>query len=153
TGHVDSVLDQLAAYMERDEAARKKIKSAMTYPIVILVVAAVAVTVIATFALPRFKEFFASLDAKLPLTTRSLRAITNCLTDYGVYLILGTIVAVVVFVLWLRTAHGKRSRDKFLLKAPVIGELVQYTIVERFCRILSSMIKSGVQVPDAMEVA
>jgi type IV pilus assembly protein PilC len=153
TGHVDSVLDQLAAYMERDEAARKKIKSAMTYPIVILVVAAIAVTVIAAFALPRFKEFFQSLDAKLPLTTRILLSITNFLTDYGVFLVLGLIAFVVVFWMWLRTDRGRHARDRFLLHAPVIGELVQYTIVERFCRILSSMIKSGVQVPDAMEVA
>jgi type IV pilus assembly protein PilC len=153
TGHVDAVLDQLSAYIERDEAARKKIKSAMTYPIVILVVAAIAVTVIAAFALPRFKEFFESLDAKLPFTTQLLLTITNFLTDYGVFLVLGFIVFAVLFWLWLRTDRGRHAKDRVLLKAPVLGELVQFTIVERFCRILSSMIRSGVQVPDAMEVA
>src|SRR5262249_22028215 len=153
TGHVDAVLDQLSTYIERDEAARKKMKSAMTYPIVILVVAAIAVTVIAAFALPRFKEFFQSLDAKLPFTTQLLLTITNFLTDYGVYIVLGFIVFAVLFWLWLRTDRGIRAKDRFLLKAPVLGDLVQFTIVERFCRILSSMIRSGVQVPDAMEVA
>jgi type IV pilus assembly protein PilC len=153
TGHVDSVLDQLSAYIERDEAARKKIKSAMTYPIVILVVAAIAVTVIAAFALPRFKEFFSSLGAKLPLTTRMLLSITNFVTAYWMYMFVGFFAFVLVFWLWLRTNHGKHVRDRFVLRAPVLGELVQYTVVERFCRILSSMIRSGVQVPDAMEVA
>jgi type IV pilus assembly protein PilC len=153
TGHVDAVLDQLSAYIERDEAARKKIKSAMTYPIVILVVAAIAVTVIAAFALPRFKDFFSSLGAKLPLTTRILLSITNFVTDYGLLLLGGVVAASVLFWLYLRTARGRLARDRFVLRAPVLRELVQYTIVERFCRILSSMIRAGVQVPDAMEVA
>ena len=153
TGHVDAVLDQLAAYMERDEAARKKVKSALTYPIVILVVAAIAVTVIAAFALPKFKEFFASLDAKLPLTTRILLGITNFLTEYWPILFLGTAVFVVALMLFLRTPRGKHAKDSVMLRMPVLGELVQFTIVERFCRILGSMIRSGVQVPDAMAVA
>jgi type IV pilus assembly protein PilC len=153
TGHVDAVLDQLSAYIERDEAARKKIKSAMTYPIVILVVAAIAVTVIAAFALPRFKDFFSSLGAKLPLSTRILLSITNFITDYGLFLLLGVVMFVVLFWLYLHTNRGRHARDRFVIRAPVLRELVQYTIVERFCRILSSMIRSGVQVPDAMEVA
>jgi len=153
TGHVDSVLDQLSSYIERDEAARKKIKSAMTYPIVILVVAAIAVTVIAAFALPRFKEFFKSLDAKLPFTTQLLLSITNFLTDYWMFIFAGIFAFILLTWLWLRTDRGRYLRDRLVLQAPVLGQLIQYTIVERFCRILSSMIRSGVQVPDAMEVA
>ena len=92
TGHVDEVLDQLSRVHRAGRQARKKIKSAMTYPIVILVVAAIAVTVIAAFALPRFKEFFKSLDAKLPMTTQLLLSITNFLTDYWMFLFAGFFV-------------------------------------------------------------
>jgi type IV pilus assembly protein PilC len=153
TGHVDEVLDQLATYIERDEAARRKIKSAMTYPLVIMAVAIVAVVVIVTVALPRFREFFNSLNAKLPLVTRILMSITNFIGDYW-WLIAGVIgVVALLLFLYLRTDKGRRSRDKFLLRAPVLRDLVRFSIVERFCRILGSMIQSGVQVPDAMAIA
>jgi type IV pilus assembly protein PilC len=153
TGHVDTVLDQLATYIERDEAARRKIKSAMTYPLVIMAVAIVAVIVIVTVALPKFRDFFGSLDAKLPFVTRLLMSITNFIGDYW-WLLAGGFAAVVIgLYLYLRTDKGKHSRDRFLLRAPVIRDVVRFSIVERFCRILGSMVQSGVQVPDAMAIA
>jgi type IV pilus assembly protein PilC len=153
TGHVDSVLDQLATYIERDEAARRKVKSAMTYPLVIMAVAIVAVVVIVTFALPRFRDFFNSLNAKLPLVTRILLSITNFIGDYWWFLVGGFVVVVGGLFLYLKTERGRQARDKFVLRVPVLRDLVRFTIVERFCRILGSMVKSGVQVPDAMAIA
>jgi type IV pilus assembly protein PilC len=153
TGHVDTVLDQLATYIERDEAARRKIKSAMTYPLVIMAVAIVAVIVIVTVALPKFRDFFGSLDAKLPLVTRVLMSITNFIGDYW-WLLAGGFASIAIgLYLYLRTNKGKHSRDRFLLRAPVIRDVVRFSIVERFCRILGSMVQSGVQVPDAMAIA
>jgi type IV pilus assembly protein PilC len=153
TGHVDEVLDQLATYIERDEFARRKIKSAMTYPLVIMAVAAIAVIVIVTFALPRFRTFFDSLNAKLPLITRILMSITNFIGDY--WWLLAGVAIVIVSATWLyiRTPKGHHKKDSFLLRAPVVGDLVRFAIVERFCRILASMVKSGVQVPEAMAIA
>ena len=88
----------------------------MTYPIVILVVAAIAVTVIAAFALPRFKEFFESLDAKLPLTTRILLSITNFLTDYGVYLLVGIFVVRRAVLAVAPDGPAGARRDRFVLR-------------------------------------
>jgi type IV pilus assembly protein PilC len=104
-------------------------------------------------ALPKFKTFFASLDAKLPLPTRILLGMTNFLSQYW-WAIAGSIVvlALTVFAV-LRTEAGKRKRDKMLLTMPVFGDLVRFTIIERFCRILASLVKAGVQIPDAMAVA
>jgi type IV pilus assembly protein PilC len=153
TGHIDDVLQELADYIERDENARRKIKQALTYPLVVIGFAIVAVLVLVTFALPRFKTFFDSLDAKLPLPTRILIAITNFISNYWWVMALGAAVVLVAGFLYLRTNRGRLSRDRFLIKAPVIGELVRFTVVERFCRILGSMIGAGVQVPDAMAVA
>src|ERR1700704_3605659 len=76
TGHVDSVLDQLASYIERDESAKRKIKAALTYPSVVMVMAILSVLIIVTVALPRFRGFFNDLHAKLPLPTRILLGIT-----------------------------------------------------------------------------
>jgi type IV pilus assembly protein PilC len=153
TGHVDSVLDQLAAYIDRDESAKRKIKSALTYPLVVMAMAMVSVIIIVAIALPRFRTFFASLNAKLPLPTRILLGITDFLSNYWWLLAGGFILTVLVGYLILRTERGKRGRDAMLLKAPVFGELVRYTIIERFCRILASLVKAGVQIPDAMAVA
>jgi type IV pilus assembly protein PilC len=153
TGHVDEVLEQLADYIERDENARRKIKQALTYPLVVIGFAVVAVVVLVAFALPRFQTFFDSLDAKLPLPTRILISITNFLSDYWWAIVGGFAVVVLALLLYLRTGRGQRRRDRFLVNAPVIGELVRFTIVERFCRLLGSMIAAGVQVPDAMAVA
>ena len=83
TGHVDDVLEQLADYIERDENARRKIKQALTYPLVVIAFALVAVVVLVAYALPRFQTFFDSLDAKLPLVTRILIGITDFITTTG----------------------------------------------------------------------
>jgi type IV pilus assembly protein PilC len=153
TGHVDSVLDQLADYIERDENAKRKIKSALTYPAVVMALALVSVIVIVTIALPRFREFFASLDAELPLPTRMLLAFTDFLSNWWWALAGGTLMVLVLGIAYLRTPRGRYTRDRFLLRAPVFGELVRFTIIERFCRILASLVRAGVQIPDAMVVA
>ena len=153
TGHVDAVLDQLATYIERDETAKRKIKSALTYPSVVLVLAIISVIIIVAMALPRFRTFFDSLNAKLPLPTRILLGITDFLSNFWWMLAGGLGFVSLVMFLVLRTNRGKRSRDAFLLKAPVFGDLVRFTIIERFCRILGSLVKAGVQIPDAMAVA
>jgi type IV pilus assembly protein PilC len=153
TGHVDSVLDQLADYIERDENARRKIKSALTYPLIVFALAILSVLIIVTVALPKFKTFFASLNAKLPLPTRILLGMTNFLSNYWWALVAGIVVLLLGLFAALRTEAGKRKRDQMLLKLPVFGDLVRFTIIERFCRILASLVRAGVQIPDAMAVA
>ncbi len=153
TGHVDTVLDQLASYIERDESARRKIKSALTYPAVIMFMAIVSVVVIVTIALPRFRGFFNDLDAKLPLPTRILLGLTDFLSNFWWALAGGTFLIFLTLFLFVRTTRGRRARDSFLLRAPVFGDLVRFTLIERFCRILASLVKAGVQIPEAMIVA
>jgi type IV pilus assembly protein PilC len=153
TGHVDSVLDQLASYIERDENAKRKIKSALTYPAVVMLLAVVSVVVIVAIALPKFREFFASLDAELPLPTRVLLGFSDFLTNFWWAIVAVMVGGLVGLVAWMRTDNGKRARDRFFLRVPVFSELVRMTIIERFCRILSSLVRAGVQIPDAMVVA
>jgi type IV pilus assembly protein PilC len=89
----------------------------------------------------------------MPLPTRILLGITDFLSNFWWALAGGLVVVVLGAMLFLRTARGRRARDGFLLKAPIFGELVRFTIIERFCRILASLVKAGVQIPDAMAVA
>ena len=152
TGHLDNVLDQISRYMERDLEARQKIRSALAYPLVIFVLSIVTIAILAAFVLPRFKTFFESLNADLPLTTRMLLAVTDFLGEWW-WLILGVLLAIVLIILLgLKTEKGKNLKDRFLLRLPVIGEVVRFAVIERFCRIFSAMVQAGVPLPEAMEV-
>jgi type IV pilus assembly protein PilC len=153
TGKLDEVLEQLAAYLERDLEARRKIKQATIYPAVIAVMSVVTVAVLASFVLPRFKVFFESLDAELPLPTRILLAATDFLTQWWWALGGGMGLLALVIAAALHTEGGRLLRDKLFLKMPVLGDTIQYALVERFSRILSSMVSAGVALPDALRVA
>jgi type IV pilus assembly protein PilC len=152
TGQVDDVLDDMSNYIKRDMEARGTIKSAAIYPIVILCVSIITVIVLSVFVLPRFKVFFQSFKATLPLPTRMLIGVTDFLTAYWWALVLGFVLVFVGVMLGVRTTRGRRFKDRLLLKAPVIGEVIRFSIVERFCRLLATMMEAGVPLPEAMAV-
>jgi type IV pilus assembly protein PilC len=133
--------------------ARRKIVNALIYPMVIAGMSLVTVTVLAVYVLPAFKLFFASLHAKLPLPTRMLLGITDFLTGWWWALAAGLITVALVGFAILRTERGRRARDRLFLVVPVVGPTVRFAIVERFCRILSSMVSAGVPLPEAIRVA
>jgi type IV pilus assembly protein PilC len=152
TGNLDTVLDQLADYIERDVEARSTLTSALIYPAVVFCMSIGVVIVLATFVMPRFVVFFKSLHAKLPLPTRMLLSASSAFSTYW-YAILAVIIAVTVgFVSMRRSDKGKALLDSVILKLPVLGLLVQAAVLERVCRVLSSMLKAGVDLPQAMAV-
>jgi type IV pilus assembly protein PilC len=152
TGNLDSVLDQLSGYLERDMEARRKIMSALLYPGVVAGMSVATVGILAGFVLPRFKDFFASLDAKLPLPTRIMLSATGLMTRFWFVFPLLIVALAVVGILSVRTDKGRAIRNRMVLSIPVVGDLVSHSILERFCRVLSSMTKAGVPLPDAMTV-
>lgn len=153
TGRLDTVLEQLSRYMERDLEARKKIRSAMAYPAVILVMSVVTVAILTAFVLPRFRRFFESLDAELPVPTRILLNVANTLSDLW-FVFLGGIVALILGIYsYFRTARGREVRDRMLLRFPVAGDIVRYAVIERFTRILGSMAQAGVPLPEGLRIA
>jgi type IV pilus assembly protein PilC len=152
TGNLDTVLDQLGDYLDREIETEHKVKSALAYPLVVVGLAIVVSVVLTVYVLPKFRSFFSSLHAKLPLPTRMLLAIAKWLGDWGVWL--GVAIAVIVIALFAaaQTDRGKEFRDKLILKIPVIGGLIHTAIIERFCRLLSSMTVAGVALPEALAV-
>jgi type IV pilus assembly protein PilC len=152
TGTLDVVLEQLANYIERDIDARGKVTGALIYPAVVFVMAVVTVIILAAFVLPRFKTFFNSFHATLPLPTRMLLSVSNFISTWWWALLLIIILVVVSFVALRRSEGGRAWLDSVILKAPVAGDLLQAVIMERICRILSSMIHAGVALPEAMAV-
>ena len=153
TGELDVVLRQLAKYVERDMEAKRKIRAALAYPSVVMVMAFVTVAVITGFVLPRFKTFFESFDAELPLPTRMLLSFTEFLTSWWLVMVAVFVGLVVAVIFALRTGKGRLYRDRFLLSLPVLGDVVRFTVVERFCRVLTSMLEAGVPIPEALRLA
>jgi type IV pilus assembly protein PilC len=153
TGQLDTVLARLAGYLEKDLATRRKIKSAMLYPLIVAAMSVVTVAVLAGWVLPKFKTFFASLDATLPLPTRIMLAVTDFLADWWWALLGGLGVLGVVLFGIVRTRGGQYAKDRFLLAVPVLGNTIQFVLVERFCRILAAMVGAGVALPEALRVA
>ncbi|MYV88833.1 type II secretion system F family protein [Streptomyces sp. SID1034] len=153
TGELDVVMAQLARYIERDVEGRRSIRSALTYPGLVMGLALAVVLVLVIFVLPRFKVFFDSFHAELPLPTRILLGFTDFVTVWYP-LIVGVLVALVAaLIAGLRTERGRVLRDRFLLATPVVGDVVRFMVIERFCRILTSMIKAGVPIPEALSLA
>jgi type IV pilus assembly protein PilC len=152
TGNLDEVLDQLADYLEREIETSHRVRSAMAYPLVVMSLAVIVTIVLVTYVLPKFRDFFSSLNAKLPLPTRILLAMARFISHWG--LILGGLLLVLVVAGFIaeRTEAGKEIRDRLILKIPVIGSLIHTAIVERFCRLLASMTIAGVGLPEAIAV-
>ncbi len=152
TGELDTVLARLAIYIERDLEARRKIKSALIYPTAVAIMSVFTVGILAIYVLPKFEAFFEDLDAELPLPTRILLGMTDFLGTWWWALAAGAAAVVLLGFVVTRFEAGKYARDAFILKVPVLGSTIQYSLVERFCRVLSSMVGAGVNLTDALAV-
>ena len=152
TGNLDQVLNQLADYIERDQKARSKITAALIYPAVVACMSVVTVLVLTVFVLPRFTVFFKSLHAKLPFITLMMMDASSFILHWWYAELAFLIIIVVGYTAMRRSDRGRAQLDGLLLKLPVVGQLTQTAILERVCRILSSMLKAGVDLPRSMAV-
>jgi type IV pilus assembly protein PilC len=150
TGKLDDTLESLAGYLEREVETRSKVVSALSYPGVVMVLALFTVAVLAGYVLPQFKPLFEELNADLPFATRALLFTADLFTIMW-YIPFSVMMAFIGWLTWMRKSErGKIFKDKLVLKLPVISGIVEYAILERFCRILGAMVKAGVPLPDAM---
>ena len=151
-GILEALLDRLAVYMEKTEAIKSKIKSALMYPASVVVVAFVVVAVIMIFVIPAFKSVFSSFGADLPAPTLFVMAISEFFVAYW-WLIFGGIGGGIYFFLqaWQRNEKVQRFKDRALLKAPVFGQLIFKSCVARWTRTLSTMFAAGVPLVEALD--
>jgi len=152
TGSLDTVLNQLADYIDRDTKARGKVTAALIYPSVVAAMSVVTVLVLAVFVMPRFEVFFKSLNAKLPLMTRLLLSSTSFIGKEWYFELAVVLIIAGGFMTMRRTEKGTQMLDKLMLKLPVIGDLTETAIIERVCRVLASMLRAGVDLPRSMAV-
>jgi type IV pilus assembly protein PilC len=153
TGRLDDALDQLSEYLEREVAAKKEIKSQLTYPIIVFFLAIAAVIVMTIFVLPKFKTFYTGLGAKLPLPTRMLLGFTDFMSAYWWVLLLTVALLGTVGFAVIGGKRGKMRRDTLLLRLPAVGGIFNLIAIERFCRVLAALVQTGVPLPDAVQVA
>lgn len=151
-GILDQLLDRLAVYMEKTEAIKSKIKSALMYPTSVLVVAFVVVTVIMIFVIPAFKEVFSSFGADLPAPTLFVIAMSEFFVKYW-WLIFGSIGGGFYFFMqaWKRNEKMQQFMDRIMLKLPVFGALIDKSCIARWTRTLSTMFAAGVPLVEALD--
>ncbi|WP_367350778.1 type II secretion system F family protein [Ottowia sp.] len=151
-GILEDLLDRLATYMEKTEAIKSKIKSALMYPVAVLVVAFVVVAVIMIFVIPAFKEVFSNFGADLPAPTLLVIAMSEFFVKYW-WLIFGGLGAGIYFFLqaWKRNEKVQMFMDRLLLKVPIFGELVEKSVIARWTRTLATMFAAGVPLVEALD--
>jgi len=151
-GILDTILKRLATYIEKAVKLKAQVKSAMIYPVAIITIAVVVVTVILWKVIPTFASLFAGLGAELPLLTRLVIAASNMLVRFMPMIIVAAIAGVFAFRSYYATEKGRRVVDGTVLKMPVLGIIMRKIAVARFCRTLSTLMTSGVPILDGLEI-
>ncbi len=151
-GILDTILNRLSTFMEKTEKIKNEIKSAMTYPVVVIFIAIVIVSGLLVFVVPIFEDMFSSFGRALPMPTQVVVNMSNGIKNYW-YIIIGTVVALGVgLTRYYKTEGGRRVMDSIFLKLPVFGDLLRKTAVARFTRTLGTMISSGVPILEGLEI-
>jgi type IV pilus assembly protein PilC len=151
-GFLDQVLVKVAETFEKEVALRGKIRSAMTYPVVVFAMVLMIVTAMLIFIVPTFESLYESLGGVLPLPTRMLIGASQGVRRYFLLVLLAVVVAVFAFRRWKATPAGRYRIDQFKLKVKVFGPLFHKTALSRFSRTLATLIRSGVPILQALEI-
>lgn len=152
SGNLDGILDRIAAYMEKQAALRGKIKTALTYPTVVLVIALAVTWFLLTGIVPQFAQILDQLGGDLPVITKALIAVSDFLR-YQWYIMIGIVVAAVIGVgAYYRTKSGRRVLDGFVLRMPVVGTLVQKSAIASFSNTFGLLLRSGVNIIESIEI-
>ena len=151
-GDLESGLRQIADYMEKQLKVGSNIRRAMAYPAIVVVMAIGVSVLMVTMVLPPILGLFKSVGANLPWTTKTVIAVVDFVTAYKLPLLIGIVALAAAIYFYLRTAAGKRTMDKLMLRMPLIGKINVQRIMGHFCRTSYMMLKAGLQLPEILEV-
>ncbi len=152
TGNLDEIMDRLATHFEKENRMANKVKSALIYPMVLLVVAFTIVVFLLVFVMPTFVNMFTSSGVELPLPTRILLGISDALVHYGIFIFIGLVGAIFGIKTLAQSPKGRLFVDGMKLKMPVIKGVTQKIITTRFTRTLATLMSSGVPLIQGIEV-
>lgn len=151
-GILDTILNRLAAYIEKAQKLKKQVKSAMTYPMTIVGIAFVVIAVILVFVIPAFEKMFADFGGALPAPTQIVINLSNFVQDYILVIIISIVLLIFGFKKIYATEKGRQKLDHWALKLPVFGILIRKVAVAKFSRTMSTMISSGVPILDGLDI-
>lgn len=152
TGQLESVLRNLANYSEQANAAMRKVRQALAYPVIVLVLAVVVGIVAVTFVLPPILNIFKTFGGNLPWMTVVLIAVITFFSKYGMYVLGGLAIMALLGYLYVKTPDGMYRRDKIILSLPVIGRLSLVNALGRICRSITLLFRSGLPLPDILRL-
>jgi type IV pilus assembly protein PilC len=151
-GILDIILQRLSTYIEKAVKLKNQVKSALIYPVAVMLIAAGVVYIILWKVIPVFEQLFAGLGARLPYLTRQVVTASEIVGGYGHWIILGLIFLSIAMREWHKTHQGRRVLDRGVLNIPIIGGLMLKIAVARFCRTLATLTSSGVPILDGLEI-
>ena len=151
-GVLDRVLMQLADIIEKQVELRRKVKSAMTYPVAVLGLVMLIVTAMLLFVVPTFEGLYDDLGGTLPLPTRILLGVSGFATKFAPFILVAQVLAVIGFKKWIQSESGRASWDIIKLRIPIFGKLVHKTALTRFARTFAVLMRSGVPILEALEI-
>lgn len=151
-GQLPETVGRLAGFLEASAKLRRKVKSALMYPVIVLCIAMIIAIGLITFVVPVFGEMFDDFGAGLPAPTQFLLDLSGILQRYGLYMLGGLIAAGIIFKRWAKTRNGAFAIDRFALRAPVFGELKKKVASARFARTFGQLIRSGVPILQSLKI-
>jgi type II secretory pathway component PulF len=152
-GFLDLVLAQIADFQAREKELRSKVTAALLYPSILLVLAVSVLIFLMTFFIPRFQKLFAGFNASLPLLTRMIVGASHWLRSYGLLIAVGAGLGAYLVRHWVRSEHGRRVWEGWVLRAPIVGKLLARFAMARFCRMLGTLLGAGVPLINGLNVA
>lgn len=152
-GFLDVVLSQIADFQSREKELRGKVFAAMFYPAILAFLAISVLVFLLVFFIPKFMPVFKGLGGSLPLITQVIIGVSDVLRNYGLFVLIGIVIAVIFFRTWATSAAGKRQWEGAILRMPVVGPLVSQFAMARFCRMLGTLLGAGVPLINCLNVA
>jgi MSHA biogenesis protein MshG len=152
TGKLEDVFIQLSGYIEREQETRRRIKSAMRYPMFVLGAIAMAMVILNIMVIPKFADMFSRFGAELPWATKLLIATSNAFVNYWLVMLLGSLGLFFGIRYWHSTAKGEKKWDRWKLSIPAVGSIIERSILARYCRSFSMMLSAGVPMTQALSL-
>jgi type IV pilus assembly protein PilC len=153
TGNLEKALRQMADHLEKNSNAAKKVKGALMYPVMVMILGVVVVLAMVFFIVPTFQKMYDAMDAEIPVTAQLLMGFADFLKAYGIFILVGVILAVVAAFAATRSEQGKYQRDALMLRLPLIGQVIVLSELARVAATISTLFKAGVPLPEVMTLA
>jgi len=152
SGNLSGILSRISGYLEKTIALQRKVKSSLTYPVVVICMAILITMFLIVKVIPTFKEIFISLNAELPIPTMILLGLSDFLRANLIWIIFGLVGISFVIKNAISTPKGRRVYDKFILEMPIFGPILRKVAIAQFCRTFSTLVKSGVPILNALDI-